>query len=64
MPTTGTGSGKSLAYFIPIVDAVLKARADDPAPRTRAIVIYPMNARSIVAGYRRIPLAAIRFSFS
>lgn len=42
--TTGTGSGKSLAYFIPIVDAILKARVDDPAPRTSAIVIYPMNA--------------------
>ncbi|WP_153146444.1 DEAD/DEAH box helicase [Dechloromonas sp. H13] len=42
--TTGTGSGKSLAYFIPMVDAILKAKADDPVPRTRAIVIYPMNA--------------------
>lgn len=42
--TTGTGSGKSLSYFIPIVDACLKAKARDPAPRTRAIVIYPMNA--------------------
>lgn len=42
--TTGTGSGKSLAYFIPIVDAVLKAKATDNTPRTRAIVIYPMNA--------------------
>jgi len=42
--TTGTGSGKSLAYFIPIVDAVLKAKASDPTPRTRAIIIYPMNA--------------------
>lgn len=42
--TTGTGSGKSLAYFIPIVDAILKARVADPRPRTRAIVIYPMNA--------------------
>jgi len=42
--TTGTGSGKSLAYFIPVVDAILKARAADAAPRTRAIVIYPMNA--------------------
>lgn len=42
--TTGTGSGKSLAYFIPVVDAILKAKAADPAPRTRAIVIYPMNA--------------------
>lgn len=42
--TTGTGSGKSLCFFIPIVDAVLKAKEVDPTPRTRAIVIYPMNA--------------------
>ena len=42
--TTGTGSGKSLAYFIPLVDAILKAKDADPTPRTRAIVIYPMNA--------------------
>ena len=42
--TTGTGSGKSLCFFIPIVDAVLKARETDATPRTRAIVIYPMNA--------------------
>jgi len=42
--TTGTGSGKSLAYFIPVVDAILKAKAADPTPRTRAIIIYPMNA--------------------
>lgn len=42
--TTGTGSGKSLAYFIPIIDAVMKAKASDSAKRTRAIVVYPMNA--------------------
>lgn len=42
--TTGTGSGKSLSYFIPVVDACLKAKALDPKPRTRAIVVYPMNA--------------------
>ncbi len=42
--TTGTGSGKSLAFFIPIVDRILKAREADPTPRTRAIIIYPMNA--------------------
>jgi len=42
--TTGTGSGKSLAYFIPVVDAILKAKATDTTPCTRAIVIYPMNA--------------------
>ena len=42
--TTGTGSGKSLAFFIPIIDHILKAKEQDPTPRTRAIVIYPMNA--------------------
>lgn len=42
--TTGTGSGKSLAYFIPIVNRVLQAKETDKTPRTRAIVIYPMNA--------------------
>ena len=42
--TTGTGSGKSLSFFLPIIDRILRARADDSRPRTRAIVIYPMNA--------------------
>ncbi|KVZ44049.1 DEAD/DEAH box helicase [Burkholderia ubonensis] len=42
--TTGTGSGKSLSYFIPIIDECLKAKAVDSTSRTRAIVIYPMNA--------------------
>ena len=42
--TTGTGSGKSLSYFIPIADAVLWAKERDKTPRTRAIIIYPMNA--------------------
>ena len=39
--TTGTGSGKSLSYMVPIVDSVLR----DPEPgRVKAIVVYPMNA--------------------
>ena len=42
--TTGTGSGKSLAFFIPIIDRILKAKELDSRQRTRAIVIYPMNA--------------------
>src|SRR5690606_5983101 len=42
--TTGTGSGKSLSFFIPVVDAILKGKDQDNKPRTRAIVIYPMNA--------------------
>jgi len=42
--TTGTGSGKSLCFFIPIIDAAIRARAAGDSARTRAIVIYPMNA--------------------
>lgn len=42
--TTGTGSGKSLSYFIPIIDYCLKQKAINPTPRTKAIVVYPMNA--------------------
>lgn len=45
--TTGTGSGKSLSYIVPIVDRVLRERdAEGPqAPRrVRAIIVYPMNA--------------------
>jgi len=42
--TTGTGSGKSLCFFIPIIDSAIRARAAREAARTRAIVVYPMNA--------------------
>jgi hypothetical protein len=42
--TTGTGSGKSLCFFIPIIDQILRAKAKGEPQRTRAIVVYPMNA--------------------
>jgi len=43
--TTGTGSGKSLAYIIPIVECVLAAKAAGTyRPGIKAIVVYPMNA--------------------
>ena len=42
--TTGTGSGKSLCFFVPIIERILKARRAGEPRRTRAIVIYPMNA--------------------
>ena len=42
--TTGTGSGKSLCFFIPIINAAIKARKAGEPARTRAIIIYPMNA--------------------
>jgi len=39
--TTGTGSGKSLAYIIPIVNDVLKHGS---GKGIKAIIVYPMNA--------------------
>jgi superfamily II DNA/RNA helicase len=39
--TTGTGSGKSLSYIIPIVDHVLRYGT---GKGIQAIVVYPMNA--------------------
>jgi hypothetical protein len=39
--TTGTGSGKSLAYIVPIVDRVLELGSGQGI---KAIVVYPMNA--------------------
>lgn len=40
--TTGTGSGKSLTYIVPIVDQVLRNQPE--SGRVRAIIVYPMNA--------------------
>ena len=44
--TTGTGSGKSLAYIVPIVDRILRSKEANPADirRIKAIIVYPMNA--------------------
>ncbi len=39
--TTGTGSGKSLSYIVPIVDHVLRVGS---GKGIQAIVVYPMNA--------------------
>jgi len=40
--TSGTGSGKTLTYFIPIFDAVLRGNPQEH--KVRAIIVYPMNA--------------------
>jgi replicative superfamily II helicase len=37
---SGTGSGKTEAFLIPVVDACLR----DPSPGIKAVVVYPMNA--------------------
>ncbi|MGC8915769.1 MAG: DEAD/DEAH box helicase [Thermoanaerobaculum sp.] len=40
--TSGTGSGKSLCYFLPIVESLV--RRPDTGERVAALVVYPMNA--------------------
>ena len=57
--TTGTASGKTLAFNLPVLDAI------DTAPKTRAVYLYPTKALAqdqfrTLAGYR-VPrfLAAI-----
>ena len=42
--TTGTGSGKSLSYILPISEWVLRQKESAPTPSIKAIIIYPMNA--------------------
>lgn len=42
--TTGTGSGKSLTFFIPIVNRIIKEKKTDNTKRIRAVIVYPMNA--------------------
>lgn len=39
--TTGTGSGKSLCYIIPIVDSILRRGSGQGV---QAVIVYPMNA--------------------
>jgi hypothetical protein len=39
--TTGTGSGKSLCYIVPIVDHILRTGSGEGI---KAIIVYPMNA--------------------
>ncbi len=65
--TTGTGSGKSLTYLLPIVDRVVR---DEPGRfgGVRAIIVYPMNALinsqlEALESYQRqhYPDAPIRF---
>ena len=40
--TTGTGSGKSLTYLVPIVDRIFRESPERNS--VRAVIVYPMNA--------------------
>jgi len=40
---TGTGSGKTEAFLLPLLSGIMKLR-DQGLPGTKAIVLYPMNA--------------------
>ena len=40
--TTGTGSGKSLTYLVPIYDAIVRNNPERHS--VRALLVYPMNA--------------------
>ncbi len=64
--TTGTGSGKSLTYMIPVVNHVLRQRPEDG--RVRAIIVYPMNAlinsqaKAIERFFANMPDCPVRFA--
>lgn len=64
--TTGTGSGKSLTYIIPIVNHVLAHQPQDG--RVRAIIVYPMNAlinsqaKAIERFLAQMPNTPVRFA--
>jgi ATP-dependent helicase YprA (DUF1998 family) len=72
--TSGTGSGKSLTYFLPIIDAFL--RQPTAPDRVAALVVYPMNAlvnsqlealKKLKRGYeartgRRFPISFAKYT--
>jgi ATP-dependent helicase YprA (DUF1998 family) len=69
--TSGTGSGKSLTYFLPIIDALLRQPA--ASDRVAALIVYPMNAlvnsqlqalETLKSGYERRTGRAFPISFA
>lgn len=42
--STGTGSGKTESFLLPIISKCLQLRDEGAAPGIRAVILYPMNA--------------------
>lgn len=68
--TTGTGSGKSLTYLVPICDAIVREMQSGKSARTgvQAVLVYPMNAlinsqeEALKRYANRFPGNAVRFA--
>lgn len=63
--TTGTGSGKSLTYLIPIYDAIVRSNPEEH--QVRALIVYPMNAlinsqyQALENFLKNLPSSKVRF---
>lgn len=42
--STGTGSGKTETFLVPVIDGIIRAKKDGVGPGIQAMVMYPMNA--------------------
>ncbi|HTJ70694.1 MAG TPA: DEAD/DEAH box helicase [Actinospica sp.] len=42
--TTGTGSGKTESFLLPILDHCQRAKKQEATPGVKAVLLYPMNA--------------------
>ncbi|NVM22775.1 MAG: DEAD/DEAH box helicase, partial [Desulfobacterales bacterium] len=67
--TTGTGSGKSLTYLVPIHDFIVRTQPQNHS--VRAIIVYPMNAlinsqldtlKSYASGFPESPVRFDRYT--
>lgn len=55
--TTGTGSGKSECFILPILDYVVSCKKQGQAAGVKAVILYPMNALIEDQGERLCKLA-------
>ena len=69
--STGTGSGKSLAYLIPVYDHIIRNELSNRTGGVRAVLVYPMNAlinsqlqalEEYAEGYPQNPVTFARYT--